>query len=159
MFKQSKYIGIGAVCIAASVALLLSVPSTAMPIPQDDSKNESEKPKQESGFAAVDNMHHFMEYINEPVYESLKAAIEDGPPAKKNWGKIKSSSLILAETSILLANRTDFKAEASWRATSLQLHQTGKALYQAARKKNLELTQKHFAEMTKSCSKCHEEYR
>ncbi|MEE2642479.1 MAG: cytochrome c [Planctomycetota bacterium] len=108
----------------------------------------------------VDNMHHFMEYIYEPVFNDLKELVKEAPADKKGWTALKSKSLILAESSILLADRPDEKGDAdSWKEASVLVHRGGSALYQAARKKDFEGVKKGFAAMINGCKKCHEEFR
>lgn len=108
----------------------------------------------------VDNMHHFMEYIYGPIFTELKELVAEEPADKATWGKIKSRSLILAETTILLAKRHPPKDKsATWNEASVLLYKGGSDLYQAARKKDFAATQTHFGAMINGCKKCHEEYR
>lgn len=113
----------------------------------------------EDDFKPVDNMHHFMEYIYEPVYADLTAALDKEPSDKKAWAKIKSGAMILAESSSLLAKRPIEKAdEKKWAEFSALVHSNGSKLFHAARKKDYKTSQKLFKEMTTGCTKCHETY-
>ena len=116
----------------------------------------------------VDNMHHFMEYIYEPVFNDLKALVEKEPADKKGWSAIKSKSLILAETSILLHDRVpavnlledkDAPDAKEWTDATSITYKGASALYQSARKKDFDGVKKHFGEMLNGCKKCHEAYR
>ena len=115
--------------------------------------------KPDSKFTPVDNMHHFMEYISEPVYQSLEASLKEQPKDKRAWGEVKSGALILAETAGLVAQRGDNSKDADWQSSSLAVHQEGKKLYQAARAKDYESAKMHFKSMTAGCASCHEKYR
>lgn len=110
----------------------------------------------------VDNMHHFMEYIYEPVFDHLKTGLENEPGDKAGWNQIKSSAMILAESSILLADRVPEdagdKADA-WKMSSKLVYQGGSGVYQAARKKDFASAKKHFADMINGCKQCHEKFR
>lgn len=118
-------------------------------------------PATDDSLKPVDNMHHFMEYAYEPVYKNLAAAIKTEPADKAGWAKVKSGSMILAEASILLANRVpeDEDSTETWKASSKLVHKHGSELFHAARKKDFAQVQKSFAAMSEGCKKCHEEYR
>ena len=116
------------------------------------SKSEDVKP--------VDNMHHFMEYIYGPVFNRLKGSMEKAPADKAGWTQLKSDSLILAEVSILLAERAPENKDAKgWKNSAKTTYTAASATYQAARKKDFDGVKKNFAEMINGCKACHEEYR
>ena len=74
--------------------------------PSSDALSLESKLTDDDKLKPVDNMHHFMEYIYEPVFNNLKKSVAKEPADKAGWTAIKSGALILAETSILLAKRT-----------------------------------------------------
>lgn len=125
----------------------------------DDSAADA-RPTGSGELKPVDNMHHFMEYIYEPTFDDLKSALEKAPTDKAGWSQIKSGSLILAESSILLADRAPSKAaEADWKNFSGIVYRGGSSLYRAARKKNYENVKQQFAIMSQGCSQCHKKFR
>jgi hypothetical protein len=104
-------------------------------------------------------MHHFMEYISQPSYRSLKKAFAgEAPENRRGWKAIKSHSLILAETSALVANRVPEGASdeeaAQWRQISLDVYTAGKALYKSAG--DFEKAKTNYGLMLDSCNKCHQ---
>lgn len=129
-------------------------------VPRSDALSLESKLTDDDKLKPVDNMHHFMEYIYEPVFNNLKTSVAKEPADKAGWTAIKSGALILAETSILLAKRTPPENKSStWKESSELVYQGGSSLYQAARKKDFGGVQKHFGEMINGCKKCHEQYR
>ena len=128
------------------------------PLANDSTK--ADKSNTSDDLKPVDNMHHFMEYIYEPTFDHLNSAVAAEPSDKATWSRIKSASLILAESSILLANRAPSKdAQASWKNFSGVVYRGGAGLYRAARKKDYEGVKKQFAIMKSGCSQCHKQYR
>lgn len=114
----------------------------------------------DDGFKPVDNIHHFMEYIYEPVIHELKEAVAKEPADKAGWNSIKSNSLILAETSILLAERKKAEDDSPvWHQSSKLVYDGGSAMYQAARKKDFDVVKKGFGQLVNGCKQCHEKYR
>lgn len=107
-------------------------------------------------FAPVDNMHHFMEYICEPSYKGLKKIMAKEPENRKQWKAFKNHSLVLAETSALVATRgpkDDEEKSAHWKQLSLDVYHSGKLLYKSAGK--FEEAQKHYSTLIDNCNKCH----
>lgn len=111
-------------------------------------------------FQPVDNMHHFMEYISEPSYKGLKAALATQPKGRKGWSPIKSGALILAETSALVAERVPEGADAEktkqWKQISLEVYNAGKALYGSVG--DYEQAKKHYSVMIDNCNRCHQTF-
>lgn len=127
---------------------------------KSESSNETTVATMDDDLKPVDNMHHFMEYIYEPVHDRLKEAVKKEPADKKGWSALKSDSLILAESSILLADRAPAKEDpATWVKSSKTTYAGASALYQAARKKDFEGVKKGYAAMLDGCKQCHEAYR
>lgn len=114
----------------------------------------------EDDFEPVDNMHHFMEYVYGPVFNDLNGSLKTEPADKKAWAKVKSTAMILAESSSLLAKRPSEKADAKkWSEFSAIVHSNGSKLFHAARAKDYKKAQTLFKEMSTGCAKCHEEYQ
>jgi len=114
----------------------------------------------EDEFEPVDNMHHFMEYVYEPVYKELAEVLKTEPADKKAWAKVKSGAMILAESSSLLAKRPSEKADAKkWSEFSAIVNSNGAKLFHAARAKDYDKAQTLFKEMSTGCAKCHESYK
>lgn len=132
--------------------------SEAKPTTQE-SKESGDDSAAEASFEPIDNMHHFMEYISQPSYRSLKKSFAgDAPENRKGWKSIKSNALILAETSALVADCVpqDCSEEqaAQWRQISLEVYTAGKQLYKSAG--DFDAAKTHYGVMIESCNKCHQ---
>ena len=104
-------------------------------------------------------MHHFMEYVSQPSYKALKTAFAGAPPENRRaWSGIKSHSLILAETSALVAQRAPQDATEAqvkeWQEISHAVYESGKTLYKSAG--DFELAKKNYGLMIDNCNKCHD---
>ena len=82
------------------------------PVEQPAASGSKEVPVDEQ-FVAVDNMHHFMEYICEPSYKGLKATLATEPTNRKQWKPFKNHSLVLAESIALVAQAAVPKKQTS----------------------------------------------
>jgi len=128
-------------------------------VPQEKTKPANQEKEKEvpidEQFEAVDNMHHFMEYICEPSYKGLKAALATEPANRKAWKPFKNHALVLAETAALVAARApDDEAKAKeWKTIALSVHKHGAALYKSAGQ--YEQAKKHYGLMIDQCNKCH----
>jgi len=118
----------------------------------EEAKPETEAPS----FESIDNMHHFMEYICEPSYKSLKEIMVKEPENRKQWKAFKNHSLVLAETTALLAQRCpkeDEESSAQWNQLSFSVYNSGKQLYKSAGK--FDDAKLHYSAMIDNCNKCH----
>lgn len=122
---------------------------------QETKAAETDETDDEQEFEPVDNMHHFMEYICEPSYKGLRAALETEPENRRAWKAFKNHALVLAETSKLVAERgpDDEAKSKEWKAISLAVYKSGKSLYKSAGK--YEDAKKHYGMMIDQCNKCH----
>ena len=129
-----------------------SEPATQQESKKQEAKEEASIDEQ---FVPVDNMHHFMEYICEPSYKGLKAALAEEPANRRAWKPFKNHSLVLAETSAMVASRgpKDPAKSKQWKQISLDVHKHGTALYKSAGK--YEQAKQHYGLMIDSCNKCH----
>ena len=112
-----------------------------------------------TSFDPVDNMHHFMEYICEPSYKSLRQIMVKEPENRKQWKAFKNHSLVLAETTALVAQRgpkDDEAKNAQWNQLSLDVYNSGKKLYKSAGK--FDEAKQHYSVMIDNCNKCHTEF-
>ncbi|MDG1807543.1 MAG: hypothetical protein P8J91_18900 [Pirellulaceae bacterium] len=129
------------------------------PVSQPDKWNQEETSAADL-FQPVDNMHHFMEYISEPSYKGLKAALATQPKGRKGWSPVKSDALILAETSALVAERVPEGADAEkatqWKQISLDVYNASKALYGSVG--DYEQAKKHYSVMIDNCNRCHQTF-
>jgi len=105
-----------------------------------------------------DSMHHFMEYIFEPNYKQLKAAMADAPADKSTWKVIKANSLTMAECANLLLMRAPDEDANDWRKLAATVRARGAELYQAARKSDYAAARKAYGTMLESCNACHEQF-
>lgn len=159
--------------VVLTVCCLILGVSFAYAMTQDPQEKSGSKPAatQESQkaqpaaadltFEPVDNMHHFMEYIAQPRYRSLKKSLAGDPPAnRKGWKSIKSDALILTETTALLADRIPEGATAEqatqWRQISHDVYTAGKALYKSAG--DFDAAKKNYSSMIDSCNQCHQSF-
>ncbi len=158
---------------SAACCLVLGV-TFAFAAPQDpQKKTESEAAASQESTAAgedanadaafepIDNMHHFMEYISQPSYRSLKKSFAgEAPENRMGWKSIKSHALILAETSALVSERvpegSTEKQASRWRELSMEVYQSGKSLYKSVG--DFEASKKQYGVMIESCNKCHQEF-
>ncbi len=121
------------------------------PVSQADTRNQEETSVADL-FQPVDNMHHFMEYISEPSYKGLKAALATQPVglrSRRGWIPVKSDALILAETSAFVAERVPERVDAEkathWKQISLDVYNASKALYGSVG--DYEQAKKHYSVM------------
>lgn len=124
------------------------------PVEQPAASGSKEVPVDEQ-FVAVDNMHHFMEYICEPSYKGLKATLATEPTNRKQWKPFKNHSLVLAESIALVAQRGPEEADKSkqWKQISLNVHTHATSLYKSSG--NYDQAKLHYGAMIDSCNKCH----
>jgi hypothetical protein len=104
-----------------------------------------------------DDMHHFMEYVFEPNYKRLKAAMATEPSDKQAWKGIKGDALTLAECANLLVMRVPENGY-GWKPYSLQVRGYGSQLYQAARKSDYPAARKAYTSMLQQCNACHKKF-
>ncbi len=108
--------------------------------------------------AVEDDMHEFMEYMFEPPYKRLKAGLAKAPEDRSAWKGIKSDSLILAEAANLLLHRHPTDDATAWSKHAMAVRKQGGELYQAAKKRDFELSQNQFAALLKNCNQCHDQF-
>ena len=105
------------------------------------------------------DMHEYMEYVNQPAYKRLKAAMGESEKNGKAWSGVKSDSLILAESANLVQLRGPKGEDRDdWIAHSVGVRETGGKLYRSAKDRDDEAAQKHYRAMIKSCNDCHEQF-
>lgn len=153
MTKTTRRGLLGLAVAGGAFAMLLSAPAGTAS--EDAKKNASENAQPA---AVEDDMHEFMEYVFEPPYKRLKAVLAEAPADRSAWKGIKSDSLILAEAANLLLHRAPDEAAKKWMENAQQVRQQGGQLYQAAKKRDFELTRKHFAATLKKCNHCHDQF-
>jgi len=145
--------------LAPAIVFLTGVISVGLASISQDSNdkpaNGSAGAAVEDQFVAVDNMHHFMEYICEPSYKGLKATLATEPANRKAWKPFKNHSLVLAESISLVALRGPKEEEKSkqWKQVSLDVHKHATALYKSSG--DYEQAKQHYGAMIESCNKCH----
>ena len=103
-------------------------------------------------------MHHFMEYVFEPNYKRLKAAMADEPQDKKIWKAIKGNALTLAECANLLLMRAADEDPDDWRKLSIEVRAHGGELYEAARASDYAAAGKAYRSMIGKCNACHNQF-
>lgn len=104
------------------------------------------------------DMHEFMEYVCEPPYKRLKAAMANPTPDNAVWKSVKSDALILAESGNLLIGRPPEKEAAEWLKLAASVRDSGGALYRAAKKKDPAEAHKQWELMLHNCNSCHKQF-
>lgn len=127
--------------------------TTDSPVKADDAKTADNDIQ-----PVDDDMHHFMEYVFEPSYKRLKAAMAAEPSDKQAWKGIKGDALTLAECANLLAMRMPKENGYGWKPFSLQVRGHGSQLYQAARKSDYPAARKAYTSMLQQCNACHKKF-
>jgi len=144
------------------VSLLLGSSLLSVPVTNSLTTAKQEEEAEQVEFAPVDNMHHFMEYISKPSYRELKSALAEEDIRRSAWKTIKQHALILAETTILVADRPPADATdevtADWRAISLDTYNHAVALYKAAGEKDQAVAVEQYGLMMDACNACHSKY-
>lgn len=105
-----------------------------------------------------DSMHEFMEYVFQPAYLRLKAAMAAAPADNKGWKALKSDSLILAESCNLLFGRAPEDKAADWKSHAKAAREKGGQLYAAAKAKDFAATGSAWKSMLESCNACHKQF-
>ena len=126
---------------------------TGSPVQADDAKTVDNDIQ-----PVDDDMHHFMEYVFEPSYKRLQAAMAAEPSDKQAWKRIKGDALTLAECANLLAMRMPKEGGYGWKPFSLQVRGHGSQLYQAARKSDYPAARKAYTSMLQQCNACHKKF-
>ena len=127
--------------------------TTGSPVQADDAKAADNDIQ-----PVDDDMHHFMEYVFEPSYKRLKAAMAAEPSDKQAWKGIKGDALTLAECANLLAMRMPKEDGYGWKPFSLQVRGHDSQLYQAARKSDYPAARKAYTSMLQQCNACHKKF-
>jgi len=104
-----------------------------------------------------EDIHHFMEYVFEPNYKRLKAALATEPADKQAWKGIKGDALTLAECANLLMMRVPEDGY-MWKNMSMGVRGQGSQLYQAARKSDYTSARKAYVGMLQQCNACHKKF-
>jgi hypothetical protein len=104
------------------------------------------------------DIHEFMEYVNQPVYQRLKSNLSQEPADNAAWTTIKSDALILAETGNLLMLRAPNENQNAWLEHSVSLREAGQEMYQAAKKKDYQATSTEWMGLLQQCNSCHDDF-
>lgn len=107
---------------------------------------------------AVDNMHHFMEYVFEPNYKRLRTGLAAAPSEKADWKAIKGDSLTLAEAANLLLMRLPKENSAVWISRATAVRHQGGLLFEAARKSDYQAARRAYLRMLNNCNACHKSF-
>ena len=147
------------VCFLTLLLILISLGVYCLSDAPLDSPASAEDPKPAAQEIQPvdDDMHHFMEYIFEPNYKRLKAAMGSKPADKQTWAAIKEGSLTLSECANLLMTRAPEDGYV-WKNMSSGVRGYGSKLYQAARKSNYAEAKKAYIGMLQQCNACHKKF-
>ena len=130
---------------------------SASPTKASDNKSGQQDESVEGEFPAVDNLHHFMEYITKPTFFALKGSLAEAPSGGAEWRELKSHSLILAETIAIVGQRppselTEDQAK-EWRQIARTVFDSAKLIYRIRR--DYPKARKHYEELVDNCNHCH----
>lgn len=143
-------------CMAALLigSIVLESPSTG-----NGNRAQADSNDDKATARAVEpSMHEFMEYVFQPPYKRLRAAMASEPADNAAWKAIKSDSLILAEAGNLLLIRHPDENEDTWRSHAVEVRGLGGQFYQAARKKDYAAATQHWSAMLQKCNSCHKAF-
>lgn len=152
--------------IYASACLLLSMVSLPF-VTTGQSEMVSDKviaeatlAPQDEELGPIEDMHKFMGFISKPAYRELKEVLTEEGLKRSAFRKIQQHSMVLGETTILVADRgpEDEGKDGGWYQSSLATYNAAKALYEAAGEKNEDEVRKQYGLMIDGCNKCHETY-
>lgn len=104
------------------------------------------------------DMHEFMEYINQPTYKRLKAAMQAEPTDNQGWLELKSGSLILAETGNLIMLRGPQEERGEWTEYAKSVRQEASQMYRAAHDKDFTKATDSYHKMLNACNSCHKQF-
>lgn len=120
--------------------------------------NAEDKPSAAAPQAVEEDMHEFMEYVFEPGYKRLKAALAAKPADKEAWKPIKGDALTLAEACNLLFDRAPEEHADIWNSSTAGSRTSAAALYQAAKAGDLAAAESAWRETLTNCNKCHQKF-
>lgn len=145
---------------AASVDEVVQIAATeASASTTDASEEEPSEPSISQSLEPVESdMHEFMEYVFQPSYKRLQAAMASEPADNAGWKAIKAEALVLAESGNLVILRGGDEDRAAWIAHASGSRTHGGKLYAAAREKNFAAAQEHYKAMLQSCNACHDQF-
>ncbi len=152
------------VMVATAVVLNLtpSLTSYAQSSAEQSSTQRSEAAADEYLMPVEKDPHEFMEYVFQPTYRSLKAAMADSRDAETkddaSWESIQSGSLILAEDGNLLLLRGPQEQRAKWIEHATTVRRIGGELYRAAKEKKANKSQQLYRTLLDNCNSCHEQF-
>jgi hypothetical protein len=156
---MKRYMIFACLTLFSVFAGVVSVAQTGV---EDESNEKSSVPaaskEQPQAKVVEDSMHEFMEYVFQPTYRRLKGAMAEEPSDNQGWKKVKSDSLILAESCNLLFARLPEDSADDWARHSAASRDDGDALYQAARKKDFAAATTAWKGMLNNCNACHRQF-
>jgi len=160
-----KYVIVSSIVLLCSVSLGFGFPEITSPndgaeqiMAQEMAQVETSTSANEDEFVALDDMHHFMEYVSQPSYKALKELLAKEPENRRAYRNVKVHAMILAETSAIVAARgpeDDKEKMENWKKICLDVHKHGKNLYEAAGKSDFASVKKHYGAMIEACNQCH----
>ena len=142
-------------CVQPTSALLASPspsPNEQQPAAQSQDSNQLAE------LVPVEpEVHDFMEYVFEPVYDRLKKALSE-EPNEEAWESITSGSLTLAEGANLVLIRKRDNAPQEWAKHATDVRQAGSEFYDAAKAKDYAGAKRGFQQLLNECNACHDRF-
>ena len=105
-----------------------------------------------------EDVHEFMEYVNQPTYRRLKGSMAEITTDAPDWNAIKSDALILAEVGNLLLFRGQSSESKQWNEHAAMVRGFGKKLYRAADENDIQVSQQAYRSMLNTCNQCHQQF-
>jgi hypothetical protein len=160
MKKRVRFTGLFLLCAGFATWAGQHIQDNPTALVAEASAAEKDAPT-DSAAAAVPvegDMHEFMEYVFEPPYKRLKAALAGETLDKAAFKTVKSDGLILAEGGNLLLMRSPEKDAAAWKERAIAVREAGAELYRAGKAKDADASRKTFAALLKNCNACHDQF-
>lgn len=97
--------------------------------------------------------HDLMKLFNRPLYEMLRKEMRETSDSDDHWSTIANRGLQTAEVANLVALRNN---QRGWQQLSLNLHQAGLQLAQAANAQDQDATLQAYRGLVQRCNECHQ---
>lgn len=150
MSPQLRLIALIGLLAGTGTAILWTTPAATLAAPATGEENAARP--------VEPDMHEFMEYLFQPTYRRLRAAMASEPSGNPAWSAIKSDALILAEGGNLLLIRLPEEDQADWVRQSEEVRELGGQFYRAAKSRDFAAARQHYEKMLASCNACHQQF-
>lgn len=130
-----------------------ALPSSA--IQQSPSKSGTRKGEVKELPHPVIDIHHLMEYFNQPLYRNLSEEMQAKEMDEAKFESIAKRGAQAAELANLVAIRDHQFDRQQWNQFARELQQAGIELQEAAKSKSAEGTRRAYGKLIQNCNDCH----